>query len=153
MSISITIPQLFYDLIARVIPGFLFLLMLGFEFSGTKIKVIPSGVLNNSLAVIMLAIVCLVLSYLMGWVLLAFTFLSDEEKTKIHHERLEKRIVSIQEMYHRIRIKNEAVGFRILKLRAEARMLESSRTGMIFIVCNLGSKPLPLGRPFSTPRW
>ena len=28
MKLSVTIPQMFYDLIARVVPGFLFLLML-----------------------------------------------------------------------------------------------------------------------------
>jgi hypothetical protein len=36
-------------------------------------------------------------------------------------------------MFQRIRLKDEAVGFRIVKLRAEVRMLDAARTGMLII--------------------
>jgi hypothetical protein len=134
MKLSVTIPQLFYDLIARMLPGFLFLFMLGFELSGTGTELIPQGVLSsNSIATILMAIVCGILFYLMGWVLRAFTFLSVGEKVKAKYESKAKNAISISEMYNRIRIENEAVGFRITKLRAEARMLEASRVGMAFV--------------------
>lgn len=141
MKLSVTIPQMFYDLIARVVPGFLFLLMLNFELSGTGIVVIQLATSSsNSMAIILNALVYGVLSYLMGWVLLAFTFGSVEKRTREEHEsKLNEDSLSMSEMYHGIRIKSEAVGFRIVKLRAEARMLETSRTGMVYIfVISLG---------------
>lgn len=134
MNIFVTIPQLFYDLIARIIPGFLFLFMLGFELSGTGAELIPQGVLSsNSIATILMAIAYGVLFYLMGWVLRAFTFLSVGETVKGKYESKAKDAIPISEMYNRIRIENEAVGFRITKLRAEVRMLEASRVGMVFV--------------------
>lgn len=159
MKISVTIPQIFYDLIARVVPGFLFLLMLNFELSGTGIEVIQlAAASNNSMVILLNALVYAVLSYLMGWMLLAFTFFSFEKGVrKEHKSKLSANSPSMSEMYHSIRIENEAVGFRIVKLRAEARMLETSRTGMVYIfvislglllLSRLGSFPL-----FSQPLW
>jgi hypothetical protein len=151
MKISVTIPQVFYDLIARVLPGFLFLLMLSFEFSGAGIEVIQFSS-SNSMAIVVNTLVCGVLSYVMGWVLLAFTFCSVEARVREEHEsRLDEDAPSMSDMYYKIRIWNEAVGFRIVKLRAEARMLETSRTGMVYIflisiglllLSRLGSLPL-----------
>ena len=141
MKISVTIPQIFYDLIARVVPGFLFLLMLNFELSGTGIEVIQlAASSNNSMALLLNALVYAVLSYLMGWILLAFTFWSVGNRIRDEHEsRLSENSPSMWKMYHSLRIKDEAVGFRIVKLRAEARMLETSRTGMVYIfVISLG---------------
>lgn len=48
MNLSLVIPQLFYDVIARVLPGFLFLFVLqcglsGTEFELTKISTIPAA--------------------------------------------------------------------------------------------------------------
>ena len=137
MKVAVTIPQIFYDLIARVVPGFLFLLALNFQLSATGVEVIqlPTSS-SNSIALVLYALVYGILSYLMGWVLLAFTFgsLRDRIKEKLKSElNLEEDSISISEMYQRVRIKDEAVGFRIVKLRAEARMLETSRTGMLYI--------------------
>lgn len=38
MNLSLTIPQLFYDVIARVLPGFLFLFVLQFGVKGTEFE-------------------------------------------------------------------------------------------------------------------
>lgn len=145
MSIPVTIPQIFYDMIARAIPGFLFLLVLGFEFSGVDADLVPEGLLSSgSVTAIMIALVFGILSYLMGWVLHAFTFLSAEGLVRAKHNS-DKSALSSAEKYNRIRIKNEAVGFRITKLRAEARMLETSRTGMVFASL-IGASLLVLSR-------
>lgn len=133
MTLSITIPQLFYDLIARVIPGFLFLLMLGFEVSAIAVNANPQEASSdNPIATIMVGLALIILCYLMGWVLRAFTFLSVEKKVKAEYE-LKEKPPSVEEKYNRIRMENEAIGFRITKLRAEARMLETLRTGMTFV--------------------
>jgi hypothetical protein len=142
MKVSFTIPQMFYDLIARVIPGFLFFTLLSLEFIDTESGIISAEKLpDNAIIAILITIAVFIMSYLMGWVLLAVTFFSTEPKIKKEHESKSGNLVSITEMYHKIRIKNEAVGFRVLKLRAEARMIESSRTGMflvfVFTVCLL----------------
>lgn len=76
------------------------------------------------------------MSYLMGWVLQSFSFLSAEQSIKKEYDSLldsQKVTLEIREIYDLIRIKNEAAGFRILKRRAEARMLESSRVGMFYV--------------------
>lgn len=141
MKLSVTIPQIFYDLIARVLPGFLFLLMLNFELYGTRVEIIQlASSSSNSMAVFLNALVYAILSYFMGWILLAFTFRSFEKRVRKEHEsKLNENSPSMLEMYYSIRIKDEAVGFRIVKLRAEARMLETSRTGMVYVfVISLG---------------
>jgi 8-oxo-dGTP pyrophosphatase MutT (NUDIX family) len=136
MNISVTIPQIFYDLIARVIPGFLFLFMLNFILSGTKFEVSVSVSSDGSMAILTNAVVYVILSYLAGWMFRAATFGSVRDEVKKEHESkltLQGNLPSMSKMYQKIRIENEAVGFRIVKLRAEARMLETSRTGMIYI--------------------
>jgi hypothetical protein len=133
MNISVTIPQMFYDLIARAIPGFLFLVMLGFVLTGTGEASIAASLSGmNSVTAIVIALAAIVLAYLLGWVLHAFTFLSASSKARAKYES-KKNKLSISDMYNWIRIKDEVVGFRITKLRAEARMLEVSRSGLIYI--------------------
>ncbi len=133
MNISVTIPQLFYDLIARAIPGSLFLLMSGLVLLGVKNDLLTSASLTgSSVVVIILAMGFIVLAYMVGWVLHAFTFQSYSSRTRTRYET-DKTALSIAEKYNWIRIKNEVVGFRITKLRAEARMLETSRSGMTYV--------------------
>jgi len=135
MSISVTIPQLFYDLIARMVPGCLFLVLLALEFSGVgngqAIQDLASG---NSVATLLAGIIGGIFSYLVGWVLHAFTFRSAQGRSKAAVEARAGGALSTSEMYNRIRIENETVGFRVTKLRAEARMLETCRTGMVLAV-------------------
>ena len=137
MKFSVTIPQLFYDLIGRAIPGFLFLFMLSYEVSDTG-GIVPSltNLPGDLLSITIFVLACGTMSYLMGWVLPSFSFLSAERNVKKEYETIlksQKITLSIREMYDLIRIKNEASGFHILKRRAEARMLESARVGMFYI--------------------
>jgi hypothetical protein len=137
MQFSITIPQIFFDLIARVIPGSLFLIMLSYELSNTGIKSPFSANLPSDLIfVTLLVLIGSLMSYLMGWVLQSFSFQSAEKKIEKEYEStLESQKVKLatREMYDLIRIKDEASGFRIAKRRAEAHMLECSRAGMFYV--------------------
>jgi hypothetical protein len=137
MQFSVSIPQLFYDLIARAIPGSLFLIMLSYEISGTGINA-PSltNLSDDLLSVTLFVLASGIMSYLMGWVLQSFSFLSAERNIKKEYDSIlksQKITLPIREMYDWIRIKNEAAGFHILKRRAEARMLESARVGMFYV--------------------
>jgi hypothetical protein len=73
------------------------------------------------------------LSYALGWVFLSFTFLSkrDPMLKKIEENSGSK---SLDTEYQWIRLSHPPAGFRIVKLRAEARMLEASRTAMIAVI-------------------
>lgn len=137
MQFSVTIPQLFYDLIARMVPGSLFLIMLSYEMSGTGVYTSSVNTFSSDLlSVTLYVLVGGIMSYLMGWVLQSFSFLSAEQSIKKEYDSLldsQKVTLEIREIYDLIRIKNEAAGFRILKRRAEARMLESSRVGMFYV--------------------
>ena len=151
MNVSVTIPQLFYDLIARVIPGFVFLVALNLELSGTGYQVIkwPTSS-DSSMAVIFNSLGYCILCYVIGWVLLSLKFccqkllplalkfcglkkgkVKDEPKAK---SNLESDSPLSSEMFQWIRLENEAAGFRLAKLRAEARMLETSWYGMVCIL-------------------
>lgn len=144
MNISITVPQLFYDLIARVLPGYLFLFMLRISLSGTgssfkQFNVVPS---TTSMGILLNGVGYLILCYFTGWVLRAFSFCGVEYKMSQLSQKSPDRqgeLSSLYEKYHRIRLKNEAAGFRIVKLRSEVRMLEASRTGMclIFVISTI----------------
>lgn len=137
MQFSVTIPQLFYDLIARMVPGSLFLIMLSYEMSGTGVYTSSVNTFSSDLlSVTLYVLVGGIMSYLMGWVLQSFSFLSAEQSIKKEYDSIldsQKVTLEIREIYDLIRIKNEAAGFRILKRRAEARMLESSRVGMFYV--------------------
>lgn len=137
MQFSVTIPQLFYDLIARAIPGSLFLIILSYEISDTGVNgpCLPS-LSSDLLSVTLFVLACGIMSYLMGWVIPSYSFLTAEPNIKKEYESIlksQKITLPIREMVDLIRIKDEASGFRILKRRAEARMLESSRVGMFYI--------------------
>ena len=130
MSISIIIPQIFYDIIARVLPGYLFIFTLGtsiyndafwfnqFECSQT-----------NSFYIFFIIINIFILSYFAGWILRTISYHGmDHMIAKIKQDS-----PTIGEKYQMIRFKNPDAGFRIIKLRAEVRMLEASRNGLILI--------------------
>ena len=138
MNMSVTIPQLFYDVIARVVPGFVFLVALNLELSGTGLQVIERPTSSdNTIAVVFNSFGYCIVCYVIGWVLSALTFcgLRDEVEQECRNKlNLNEDSMSFSEMYQRIRFKNEAAGFRIAKLRAESRMLETSRSGMVYIL-------------------
>jgi len=126
LKFSLTIPQLFYDFIARVFPGFLFLLVLRACLAGTGLA--PSSVAflkpSTSIEVLLGGLGFLVICYFAGWFLRCIRWpnLQPEETSEF------------RTMYQRIRLQHPESGFRIVKLRAEARFLEASRVGML-VVC------------------
>lgn len=137
MQVSVTIPQFFYDLIARAIPGFMFLLMVGLISYGTGTEVLVQGLLSSSAAAaLLLALMGGIFSYLMGWVLYSFKLWSFRKKAT--DEFAAKVEPSLSEMYNHIRIEDDNIGFRITKLRAEARMIETLRVGMLYVVLIAG---------------
>jgi len=132
MKISVTIPQVFYDVIARVLPGYLFLFAINCEVDLRILRSLSASA-RTSVDAVLNGIGYTVLSYFMGWVLLAGTVGSLRKRVMGEIEGArepQQRSPSLREMFHRIRIKHPGEGFRILKLRAEARMIETSRTAM-----------------------
>ncbi len=79
MNISIVVPQVFYDVIARILPGFVFLLALSLAFPAVSACLCPpesdGGNVIDSLG---RGIGYAVLSYFLGWLFLAFTWFSKE---------------------------------------------------------------------------
>lgn len=125
MNLSISIPQLFYDFIARVLPGSLFLLFLKIELKSIDIKIedylflLSSG---SSAGAIFNGSCLVVISYLLGWIISSFVGKDKEE----NEYKFQEDGINIYHMQHKIRIKDNDVGFRIVKLRAEARMNETA---------------------------
>lgn len=139
MSFSVTIPQLFYDLIARVLPGFLFIILIrvAFAWSGLQILALFDSNSENFVKTIGSGIGYLIISYFLGWTFRAFTFWSFEAGVRNGYgpkKQEGEEPLSLSGMYQQIRLKHAAAGFRIVKLRAEARMLETTRTAMAVVV-------------------
>jgi len=132
MKFPIVIPQLFYDLIARILPGFFFLALVQLSLPELTRYLYPHVITGrdsfvNSLGLVVgYAVIC----YFLGQLFLAFIWGSKEEEICEKHGGSK----SINEKYQRIRLSHPAAGFRIIKLRAEARMLETTRTSMPAII-------------------
>ena len=127
VAIPNAIPQVFYDLIGRVIPGFMLLFMLRFsllrtEFSFGYIDIVPTGTWFGAL---FNGIGYLIICYVLGWFLRAFSRYKLKSGGSTGKDE-----PSLHDKYLMIRLENEAAGFRVAKLRAEVRMLEGGRTGM-----------------------
>ena len=73
------------------------------------------------------------LCYFLGWLFFAFSSGSKREETKKKYEK-DGDSKSLNAKYQWIRLTHPSAGFRIVKLRAEARMFQATRTGMIAIV-------------------
>lgn len=143
MNMAIAVPQLFYDQIARVLPGFLFIFMMqillnislnGKDFQLTNMWLNSPDSFWGSLYIGIAYFIC---SYYMGWILgiisniKPFCKYSVDNRIKIYSDdALKVDKYPLNKKYQKIRLVNENAGFRIVKLRAEAKMLEASRTGM-----------------------
>jgi hypothetical protein len=142
MNMAIAVPQLFYDLIARVFPGFLFLFVMWFllnvSTNGELFSVgdIWSRLPDNFLGSLYFGIAYFIFSYYMGWILSILSNIEPfhrygvDNKLSQYREESSANKVLLKTKYQKIRLENENVGFRIVKLRAEAKMLEAPRTGM-----------------------
>lgn len=136
----IAVPQLFYDLIARVFPGFLFLSMICF-LSNVLTKAIAIQLLSMKIEYLetfwgslYFGIVYFIFSYYTGWILSILSDMWPFHKYGVDKMLLDQYPQELKKNYQKIRLENESVGFRIVKLRAEAKMLEASRTGMCIMV-------------------
>jgi hypothetical protein len=138
MNLSATIPQIFYDIIARIYPGFLFLISLRIIFFFLGITSIFFEITQPETAFQALfnTIGFLILCYILGWVLATISIyglndMMDEFKKGKNNE--------LNKQFQSIRLVNEPAAFRILKLRAETRMLECNRNAMaiIFVFINI----------------
>ncbi|MBX2819787.1 MAG: hypothetical protein KTR29_08905, partial [Rhodothermaceae bacterium] len=114
MNISVTVPQIFYDLIARILPGFLFLVVYQGIFSplGLALPVELGDSGSNFVGSLLTGIGYSGICYFVGWVLTAFTLGSKSTAVKRKHTSKDL-IPSMSEMYHEIRLLNSGEGFRI----------------------------------------
>lgn len=140
MNLSVTVPQLFYDLVARVLPGFYFLLLLNALTydTGMTVQLFTKSGSDNVVTTFGNGLGYFFVFYLVGWLLHAFTIGSKRVETKEKFDDLagvsDGKVPSFTEKYHFLRAKRPEAGFRLVKLRAEARMLECTRTGMCVMV-------------------
>jgi len=132
MKFSIVIPQLFYDLIARILPGFFFLTLVLLSLPELTRYLYPHVIISvdNFVASLGLVVGYAAICYFLGQLFFAFTWASKQEEICEKHGGSK----SINEKYQRIRLSHPAAGFRIIKLRAEARMFEATRTAMLAII-------------------
>jgi hypothetical protein len=132
-----TVPHVFYDLIARILPGSLFFFLLRFEGVDNIICQHLYRNSENSINILLDGIAFVVISYFAGWVLSA---LSAGRLVRTIRRRLSEikgpddYDHPMQQRYYEVRMRDELSGFRILKLRAEARMLESVITGSAIVL-------------------
>jgi hypothetical protein len=143
MNMVIAVPQLFYDLIARVFPGFLFLFLIwslpNVSTDGIWLVNVLPEIPDNFWGSLYFGIAYFVLSYYVGWILGHLSGISPlnkygvDYKISLHPEDKSPNSTPLKVKYQKIRLANENVGFRIVKLRAEAKMLEASRTEMCLV--------------------
>lgn len=167
MNISaIAIPQIFYDFIARILPGFFFCVFLFFllfdavpaDFFAsdsrpyetiTQIESIDSSGLNKTINTIekkpikdnvtfitdlFQSLGYLFIFYFIGIVLQNIVFASEGKKyfSKVDPQKpIDLDDTEFYFRYQRIKIHFPEIGFRIVKIRAEARMMEAIRMGII----------------------
>ena len=152
MNISVIIPQVFYDLIARVFPGVFFTILALLSLPDWAGYLSPLASTDNSNIIQSLGkdFIYAVLCYFLGWLFVSFSSNSAREKSRdgqqeLTAEQKEARAKDLDTRYQWIRLAHNSAGFRIVKLRAEARMFQASQTGMlvlsalafIYIVCAL----------------
>jgi hypothetical protein len=137
MKFSIVIPQLFYDLIARILPGFFFLVLVILsipELTRYFSTLVNTGG-DNFIDSLGEGFGCIAVCYFFGWLFFAFTWGSKRDAMrKKHAEANNCEPKDLDEWYQRIRLAHPPAGFRIVKLRAEARMFEATRTAMLAVI-------------------
>ncbi|MFA5263985.1 MAG: hypothetical protein WC378_09160 [Opitutaceae bacterium] len=135
MNISIIIPQVFYDFIARILPGVFFSILALLSFPEWTGYLSPLALSEKTSFMQSLGqgVLYAALCYFLGWLFFAFSpgTMRDESRRKYQNDGDSK---SLNAMYQWIRLSHPPAGFRIVKLRAEARMFQATRTGMIVIV-------------------
>lgn len=159
MNLAVTIPQLFYDIIARVLPGFLFLFVLDFGLRGTDFAINQGWSVqsDSSIAVLFGGFGYLAVCYFCGWFLGACRWPDIEGRVHRRHEPADGP--SLSKMYQQVRLQHQASGFRLVKLRAEARMLGAARIGLwlaaaaIAVVWGLAASGAVQATPIGAGSW
>jgi hypothetical protein len=153
MNLSLAIPQLFYDVIARVLPGFLFLFVLQHGLSGTEFEL--AGILTapaaSSISSLFHGLGYLALCYFCGWSLRAMRWPNLEKSVRKSFEK--EGGLSSKRKYQIIRLEHSEAGFRIVKLRAEGRLLEAGRSGMWIAIVLTLTALLTTDSPIATVSW
>jgi len=143
MRLLIVVSQLFHDVVARVLPGFFFLVIVALssgEF-GVQVLWIPFRGDKNWVSSFGWGLALAALCYMFGWVFSGFVRKSLEGPT---HEQARAKSVdsqlkagdqvkSLEAMCRWVQSIDPAVGFRLVKLKAEVCMLETSRVAMTFV--------------------
>ncbi len=137
MNLQIAIPQLFYDLIARVVPGLFFLKSLEIVLRIDLLSAEPRNSVESTFAGLVYVAGC----YVTGWLLATAhgrRFREREPRLMslppscppTHWDRVRK--------YDLVRLIAPETGMRIVKLRAERRMLQASSVGALAVAFILG---------------
>ncbi len=139
-KVATTIPQLFYDLLARVIPGTIFLsLALAQGFQHALFGNVRNLESSNFMAALLNGLVFAAAAYFSGWMLGVFSI-----SRVLSYTGIETKEKKLRPLYYKIKFKSERAGFPILKLRAEARMLEAIQVAfVILIILNLSRARFP----------
>ena len=133
-----TIPQLFYDVIARILPGYLFYCIFRLLTFDLKLKLpeFISTSQSNIATSIGAGIGIVIIFYFIGVLLTSFTFSSYKKDVKKKFEKKVKKLypgLGLNDLYQCIRLKNESAGFRLVKLRAESKFIEVSRSFIVIL--------------------
>ncbi len=140
MNIQVTIPQLFYDLIARVLPGFYFLKVWEVIFNKELFSFESS---NNWAQITFTGVAYIAISYVIGWILASPAYLFELKR----NSSKSKKDKTFKDPYYWkqpvkwrtyikhdwVRLIHEPSGFRLVKLKAEKRMIKSLLTATILI--------------------
>lgn len=145
------IPQIFFDLIARIAPGFASILLITLSIAGPE-KVLTELTKSTSPNYFSVSVILLVASYLFGFVLtyLWGAIIENPFKKKVapkikkyteealtDHAKVSKILVNtaipisikdlpaVHEMHNQIRNKSESEGYRLLKIRGEVRLCQN----------------------------
>jgi hypothetical protein len=137
MNISVVIPQLFYDAIARVIPGAVALVLA--EVYGSIFLISAESKLGQYSLIEALGrgVELAIIAYVIGWILSGLTWPtfhpSDKANAPPSQEsgKSDNGELSSRNKYQWIRLAHPEAGYRIVKLRAEAKMLESIRSAFV----------------------
>lgn len=137
MKFSIVIPQLFYDLIARILPGFFFIVLVLISMPELTRYLSPLTTTgrDNFLDSLMQGAGYAAFFYFFGWLFFAFTWGSKREEMREKYAKDNNcKPQDLDKWYQWIRLTHPPAGFRIVKLRAEARMFEATRTAMLALI-------------------
>lgn len=156
------VPQIFYDIIARVIPGSTILILTGLTISGPQTAYLELQKLASNQTINLWTVTAFVMiAYVFGYILNEFWRLTIDKLTKkrrgrLHKENTEKAIEQLNKrrrlmkekeikidyddlpkdfiMHDDIRVAEDLEGYRLLKLRAENRLCSYMCTGLLVLL-------------------